>query len=91
MRTYNSIYFFDGRRDGAWGAIPIFGTDGAQHRASGTWGTWGTRGARPAQILAIHCKKQNISLSRFSTLQGCSSFLKIVENRLNVDFVPHHT
>ena len=25
------------------GAIPIFGTDGAQRRASGTWGTRGAR------------------------------------------------
>lgn len=31
------------------GAIPIFGTDGAQRRASGTWGT---RGYVPLQILA---------------------------------------
>ena len=73
------------------GAIPIFGTDGAQRRASGTWGT---RGVRIPPRFEQHCKKQNLPFKRLSIMQGCSNVLKNCGDPPKwcpvMCFVPHH-
>ena len=64
------------------GAIPIFGTDGAQRRASGTRGT---RRARIPMPDLGNTAESKTSLKRLSILQGCISVLKTVETLLNGD------